>query len=1051
KVTHFEILCRVYGIIPTVGLFWFFYVNSKKSGWMSFSKRSDNASVCYTKPIDSLKNWNNHFFWVDDFACPASFSWHTAKHVIRDPSPVAADFNEQDYATLVAHPSSFQKFLEAFLCLVGLSRHYTLDEETYPRFLHKNGEEMDIFAFIHTIDPTKVKIVEREWNEGEPLLLETTIGRTVPLLPVAPDRAESELNASVERIFDEGGSCNQTEQRDSTGGGKDVDPASEASHPPKKLREDHGPPSGTSVGGKYMSAVKRLLVGAVLNTEVRVAAIPTFPFITASISTMPERKGGDHTDSVAGLNLHAIGAPPRFVISLDSSYHSSTNVAKASLVRCSVLTMTTVTTITSMVDPASVAKEKLVEPSSFCTGSSSAGGTDPTTGGFSDLTGNDFLVGAIRTIVDEFAPSKFFTSIRGMEHDQLFTEFNVGAAHQMSLNAKVRMRAEYNVKEKRRLKFVIERQVELLKVREGEIENLKAKLLLRETEAMEECNAILKKERNALDVKVTELEASGTGKEHELTDLNALVTFVKSQNDNLVDWVHELETSSFGLQEKVTVYENCMDQLEKFQDDRMKVVNYKFDKLWLLTHGMELAIIKYLNLSEYISALGAAIGKAIEKVMQDRLSDRITHGKEGKLRNVNFSLLAKLKSNKDSSVKTVMDILRLEGPLAEKLGLNELQPDVDQLMVPIHRSSDKVVLGATALSLALDFSSVRPFSAVVLTCTEGTFDIVSATANTTTALSTTFASTSSIAPISVDDYEVVGADDQMVADGNAASFPNVDDAKFTSLTSYGSSHLGPSFHVSSARLASLLRSTSAVLSVGMPISAGMTASVPYVNENGVSPLLDFIMVSSVRYSKIGVIQVSPSSSTTASISTSLIDFYFSSSTNTCLLKCAKLVDAILLSASAFLFSLLGTCLIENALKLLVSVLTFSSYRIMSASFATYVPFIWLATNCESTFSLRFLTPICSAILNPEIKGSYSASLFVVSNLNLRAYVNFIPSRFMSISLAPEPSVQDDPFVNKIHGSGSSSSNSIRVSKESSSGHSTMKSANICPLIDTLDL
>nr|GFA95266.1 hypothetical protein [Tanacetum cinerariifolium] len=86
----------------------------------------------------------------------------------------------------------------------------------------------------------------------------------------------------------------------------------------------------------------------------------------------------------------------------------------------------------------------------------------------------------------------------------------------------------------------------------------------------------------------------------------------------------------------------------------------------------------------------------------------------------------------------------------------------------------------------------------------------------------------------------------------------------------------------------------------------------------------------------------------------------SSSTNTCLLKCAKLVDAIWLSASAFLFSLMGTCLIKNALKLL-----------------------------------------------------------------------------------------DDPFVNKIHGSGSSSSISIRVSGQSSSGHSTIKSANICPLPDTL--
>nr|GEW01826.1 reverse transcriptase domain-containing protein [Tanacetum cinerariifolium] len=90
-------------------------------------------------------------------------------------------------------------------------------------------------------------------------------------------------------------------------------------------------------------------------------------------------------------------------------------------------------------------------------------------------------------------------------------------------------------------------------------------------------------------------------------------------------------------------------------------------------------------------------------------------------------------------------------------------------------------------------------------------------------------------------------------------------------------------------------------------NALMTASVSYVNENGVSPLLDFIIVwvPFSRYLKIGVIQVSPSSSTTANISTSFMDFSFNSSTNTCLLKCAKLVEAILLSASAFLFSLLG--------------------------------------------------------------------------------------------------------------------------------------------------
>nr|GEY59332.1 transposase (putative), gypsy type [Tanacetum cinerariifolium] len=139
KVSHFEILCRVHNIEPTVGLFRCFYVNSKNKGWMSFSKRSDNDVVCYTKPIDSLKHWNDHFFWVDSFACPASFPWHTEKNVSRDPFPKSTVFNADDYAILVAHPAPFWKFPEPFLCLVGMNCYYTLDEDTYPNFLHDDG------------------------------------------------------------------------------------------------------------------------------------------------------------------------------------------------------------------------------------------------------------------------------------------------------------------------------------------------------------------------------------------------------------------------------------------------------------------------------------------------------------------------------------------------------------------------------------------------------------------------------------------------------------------------------------------------------------------------------------------------------------------------------------------------------------------------------------------------------------------------------------------------------------------------------------------------
>ncbi|GKB24605.1 hypothetical protein Tco_0864006 [Tanacetum coccineum] len=367
------------------------------------------------------------------------------------------------------------------------------------------------------------------------------------MLPVAFDRAESELKASVNRIFNEGGSGNQEEQGDSTGVGEgaNIQPvvevvapvqprrqgkrksvvvdAGEASHPPKKLRKDHGNPGGTSVGGKSYSAIKRLLAGAVLNAEVRVAAIPTLPFMTESVSSTPKREAGDHTDSVAEPNLRTIGASQRFVISSDSSHHSGPTIAEAEvdyLARSS--------------------------PSLFSVDSSSGGGANPHTGVFSDLTGSDFLVGGIRIVID---PDTHLQKIY------------------MRLSAKVRMRAEYNVKERRRLKYVVEKQDELLKARDREIEDLKAQLLLREAEAAEairlraeasnfetvekslqdETNAlkerkvILEKEWNTLDVKVTDLEASVVNKERKLIDLNAQLTSVKSQNDNLIDRLYRLK------------------------------------------------------------------------------------------------------------------------------------------------------------------------------------------------------------------------------------------------------------------------------------------------------------------------------------------------------------------------------------------------------------------------------------------------------------------------------------------------------------------------------
>ncbi|GJW04937.1 hypothetical protein Tco_1563793 [Tanacetum coccineum] len=627
---------------------------------------------------------------------------------------------------------------------MGISRNYTLDEDTYPQFLRGDGEAMDLLSFIRTADPTKVRIGERQRGEDEPNLLDTNVGCTVPLLPVAPVRAESELDASVDRLFEEGGSGDQEEKNDSAAGFQSfgIQIVSEVA---EIVAEDvmfHGDSWWAYGCGSHVLNGSRFSCGVSLNAEVRGEVIPTLPFVTSSVSATPEREEGDHTDSLAGAISALLG------------------LCKA--------------------DPATTAKEKLVESSVFGDGSSSE--ADHTVSGFSGLTGSDFIVGGIRTIVspdtdlqkvyvpqwsvtngsrlddgrtcremvDEFVPPKFVASIRGMKHDQLFTEFNVGAARQMSLSAEVRMRDEFNIRDKRRLSSFVEEKNSLLEARDEEIKIVK-KSLQDEIKSLKERNTAHEKEKGVLDVRVADLAATVKVREQEAADSDVMVTTVKLQNDRLADQVRELETSSVGLQEKVVVYENCMSQLEKFQDEQMAV----------------LVVFKCLNSLEYLSALGAAINKAIEKGMQDGLAAGITHGQE-------------------------------DEALAERLGLSESQPHVDQLMVPVHHLPDQTVIGSGALSLSLNVSHGRvqrireniannisalrdvfvsfsePLFAAAL---EGTGGTSSVPPETTTTLSVTLVSASTIPPISMDDYEVMRADGQEGTGADVDPFPNVDDAE----------------------------------------------------------------------------------------------------------------------------------------------------------------------------------------------------------------------------------------------------------------------------------
>ncbi|GJW81913.1 hypothetical protein Tco_0145888 [Tanacetum coccineum] len=339
----------------------------------------------------------------------------------------STEFNVDDYAALVAHPTPFRKFPEPFFCLVGMSRYYTLNEDTYPRFLHDDGEggclllyivhpvvfdlvfdylfvyaEMDLSAFIHIVDSTTVKIVEREHAEGKGDFWTPPTDQGDSVVGDGHD-AEIELVTKVEYIAVDNVTAErpkrQSKKRPAAAG------VSGSSHPLKKQRWDHRTSSGVATGSKSTSAIKELLARNILNTEVGVEAMATLPLNTSSVSATRKREGGNPTNSVIGPNLHTIDPSKRFIISSDSSDRSSTNATEVEvdtfirsaaplLVMTKAMISTSITSVPFIPFPEAAAKITSQVQHSIFNDSSSASNMKPNITGPSHLHGKELLMGS---------------------------------------------------------------------------------------------------------------------------------------------------------------------------------------------------------------------------------------------------------------------------------------------------------------------------------------------------------------------------------------------------------------------------------------------------------------------------------------------------------------------------------------------------------------------------------------------------------------------------------------------------------------------------------
>ncbi|GKD91111.1 hypothetical protein Tco_1366618, partial [Tanacetum coccineum] len=136
KVSHFEIMCRAFGRIPTV-----------------------DASVC-----------------------PLSISWFGGTSVAKDPLPVDEAVDLPCVELLNENYTFIRKYPETFLCLVGLSRSF-VKNDARPTLLHDNDEEMGLLDFVKSDDPFKVKVGERTLAEDKVMLITETKDRVISHSP----------------------------------------------------------------------------------------------------------------------------------------------------------------------------------------------------------------------------------------------------------------------------------------------------------------------------------------------------------------------------------------------------------------------------------------------------------------------------------------------------------------------------------------------------------------------------------------------------------------------------------------------------------------------------------------------------------------------------------------------------------------------------------------------------------------------------------------------------------------------------------------------------
>ncbi|GKB57897.1 hypothetical protein Tco_0914083, partial [Tanacetum coccineum] len=289
-----------------------------------------------------------------------------------------------------------------------------------------------------------------------------------------------------------------------------------------------------------------------------------------------------------------------------------------------------------------------------------------------------------RTLVDHVALLGFFFTLRSVDYDQLYTEFNVGAARQICLESEVRSRAEHELELKEKLKGKYDARGRLLE--EKDLEILKLKSLLAEkaekAERAETAEVVhLRDQVSALTAEVSVLKSTVVQKDTDISLLDSRATHLKSA----------LDDSRAACAEAGSLITSLTSKRDRLTSEG--ILGHAFGRAvdFGMQEGLE-AGYEHGVARTQLSAVEAYNPKAARTSYLDAVRA---------LEDVDFPLVNFLKSKKDAGMDEVLDCFILDGPLADLPEAAHLQPCLEQLSVPIHHSADKAIVGETSLSFAL--------------------------------------------------------------------------------------------------------------------------------------------------------------------------------------------------------------------------------------------------------------------------------------------------------------------------------------------------------------